>query len=256
LSDDRASARAVKLRHLDKERPDLGRILAAICQAGVMPSTANPERVLRRDAEVNRQRVLAAARGLFAERGLDVTLHDVAHRAGVGVGTVYRRFANRDELLDSLFEESVERLRRVARAAGGFEDPWAGFVYLLEHSIEMMAEDRGLWTMATSTPSKVRQAARAQEHFWAVIPELVRRAQLSGALRADLTPSDIGVICIMVGTSADLTRLVDPGAWRRYLALLLDGLRSSRVATTPMPAGALTEADYNAALHSWRPGKR
>jgi AcrR family transcriptional regulator len=221
-----------------------------------MPETANPERALRRDAEANRLRVLAAARELFAERGLDVTLHDVAHRASVGVGTVYRRFANRDELLDSLFEESVERLRRVARTAGGFEDPWVGFVYLLERSIQMMAEDRGLWTMATSTPTKVRQAARAQEHFWAVIPELVRRAQVSGALRADLGPSDIGVICIMVGTSADLTRLVEPDAWRRYLALLLDGLRSSRVDTTPMPTAALSETAYNAALYSWRPAKR
>jgi len=213
-------------------------------------------RPLRRDAELNRERILEASRELFAERGLDVTLHDVARHAGLGVGTVYRRFANRDELLDTLFEESVERLRIVARDAGRFPDPWEGFVYLLEHSIQMMAEDRGLWTMATSTPSKLRQSASAREHFWSVIPNLLARAKASGQLRPDLEASDIGVICVIIGTSADLTRRVSPEAWRRYLALLLDGLRISRVDARALPSDALSPEELVTALGSWRPVKR
>lgn len=230
---------------------------ATICQAVPVVVDVQPSaRTLRRDAELNRERIVVAARELFAERGLDVTLHDVARRAGLGVGTVYRRFANRDELLDALFEESVERLRNVAREAGAMADPWEGFVYLLERSIQMMAEDRGLWTMATGTPSKVRQSATAREHFWAVIPSIVARAQESGQLRDDIEPSDIAITCVIIGTSADLTRGVEPEAWRRYLALLLDGLRSVRTETEALPHPALSQRKLAKALETWGPVKR
>src|SRR4051794_40058529 len=88
--------------------------------------------------------MLAAARELFAERGLDVTLNDIAHHAGVGVGTAYRRFANKEEVVDALFEEGLQAIAAVAREALAEPDSWQGLVMFLEHSLHMQFGDRGL----------------------------------------------------------------------------------------------------------------
>src|SRR3954453_1200131 len=106
-------------------------------------SEASP-RVLRKDAALNRERLLAAARELFAERGLTVTLNDIAHHAGVGVGTAYRRFANKGEVIDALFEESLQDLAAVATEALEDPDAWNGLVTYLERSLHMQFGDRGL----------------------------------------------------------------------------------------------------------------
>src|ERR671926_1617013 len=100
-------------------------------------SEGEPARTLRRDAARNRERLLAAARELFAEHGLDVTLNDIAHHAGVGVGTAYRRFANKEEVIDALFEEGLQNIASAARDA--LEDPhaWQGLVSFLERSLRM-----------------------------------------------------------------------------------------------------------------------
>src|ERR671921_857965 len=101
-------------------------------------------RSLRKDAARNRERLLAAAAELFAERGLNVTLNDIAHRAGVGVGTAYRRFANKDEVIDALFEQRLEGVIAVAEDALRDPDPWRGLVTFLARSLEMQFGDRGL----------------------------------------------------------------------------------------------------------------
>src|SRR3954466_6318603 len=96
-----------------------------LLMAGTTPSA----RPLRADAERNRQRLIDAARELFAERGLDATLDDIAQRAGVGVGTAYRRFADKDELIDALFEQELAGIVEIADAAAAHEDPWEGLLY-------------------------------------------------------------------------------------------------------------------------------
>src|SRR3954453_16758416 len=106
-------------------------------------SEASP-RVLRKDAALNRERLLAAARELFAERGLTVTLNDIAHHAGVGVGTAYRRFANKGEVIDALFEDRLRAVAEVAHDALGDPDPWRGLVSFLERAMDMQFGDRGL----------------------------------------------------------------------------------------------------------------
>ena len=98
---------------------------------------ASAERKLRADAARNRQRVLAAAAEVFAERGLDVSLDEVAHAAGVGVGTLYRRFPNKEALVDALFEDKVENMVVLAHEAEALDDPWEGFVYFIEHALEL-----------------------------------------------------------------------------------------------------------------------
>src|SRR3954464_6326458 len=98
-------------------------------------------RPLRRDAELNRERLLAAARELFATRGLHVTLNDIAHHAGVGVGTAYRRFANKEEVIDALFEQGLQDIADLATEALANPDAWAGLVLFLERSLHMQFGD-------------------------------------------------------------------------------------------------------------------
>src|SRR4051812_13511494 len=101
-------------------------------------------RSLRKDAALNRERLLAAASELFAERGLGVTLNDIAHHAGVGVGTAYRRFANKEEVIDALFEQSMHAVEAVAHQALDDPDAWGGLVTFLERTLQMQFGDRGL----------------------------------------------------------------------------------------------------------------
>src|ERR1700760_3898707 len=98
------------------------------------------ERPLRADAARNRERILAAATEVFAERGLHVTLDDIARHAGVGVGTVYRRFADKDALID----ERLAAFSQLAEEALAYESPWAGLERFLVSSLEQQAADRGL----------------------------------------------------------------------------------------------------------------
>src|SRR3954447_25020546 len=106
--------------------------------------TEASSRALRKDAALNHERLLAAARELLAERGLNVTLNDIAHHAGVGVGTAYRRFANKGEVLDALFDERLEEVMASAAAALEHADAWEGFVGFLERSLRMQLEGRGI----------------------------------------------------------------------------------------------------------------
>ncbi|WP_396913053.1 TetR/AcrR family transcriptional regulator, partial [Mycolicibacterium sp.] len=112
--------------------------------------TEETRRVLRRDAERNRQRVLTAARELFAEKGLEATLNDVARHANVGVGTVYRRFATKEELIEAIFVDGMEQLTALAKTALQHEDSWSGFAWYVASMCEITATDRGLREIAFS----------------------------------------------------------------------------------------------------------
>src|SRR5882757_7787943 len=106
---------------------------------------ASPDRPrLRRDAELNRRRLIAAAHEVFRERGLSATLDDVARHAGVGVGTAYRRFANKEELVDALYDDMVDRVEAIALDGLADPDPWRGLASSLERVCEVQAFDRGL----------------------------------------------------------------------------------------------------------------
>src|SRR5919107_4085250 len=100
-------------------------------------------RPLRADADRNRARILAAAAEVFADRGLDVSLDDIAAHAGVGVGTVYRRFPDKDALIDALFEEKIDRAVALADQALEIEDPWEGFTTFMRGMCRMQAGGPG-----------------------------------------------------------------------------------------------------------------
>ncbi|GKQ39190.1 TetR/AcrR family transcriptional regulator [Streptomyces sp. A012304] len=212
-------------------------------------STAHPEsppaRPLRADAERNRRRIIAAARELFARQGLDVTLDDVARHAGVGVGTAYRRFANREELIDAVFEDTLQRLIALAEQALAHEDPWEGLVQLFLATGQDFADDRGLReVLLEGTHAKVRAAA-ARERLTPAVSAVITRAQQAGQLRDDIEPSDFPLIQLMLGAVTQHSRNVTPELWKRYLTLILDGLRRERDHPTPLPHRALDQEEFD-----------
>jgi AcrR family transcriptional regulator len=215
-----------------------------------MTDTGSPP--LRADAERNRQRILDAARRLFAERGLDVTLDDIARHAGVGTGTAYRRFPNKDALIEALMVERIGEIAAVARECLQDPDPWAGLAGFFERALALMASDRGLKDVLFSGARGHEQVAHARQQIAPAVGRLVRRAVDAGVVRPDLSTTDVPVINFMLNTLVDLAREVEPELYRRYLAIVLDGLRPRRDAATELPVDALDVERFAEALATWR----
>ena len=201
-------------------------------------------RPLRKDAERNRQRILRAAAEVFTERGLEATLDDVAHHAGVGVGTVYRRFPDKASLADALFEQRIDVLVDLAEHAYGEPDAWEGLVSFMERAAEMMASDRGLRQMLMFAANGHDRVSYARDRMRPAVGRLVERAQAAGQVRGDLAATDIPVIEFMLSVTAEYARDVRPGIWRRYLALWLDALQPARDSYTPLPVPELTVEEF------------
>ncbi|MEU0687820.1 TetR/AcrR family transcriptional regulator [Streptomyces uncialis] len=182
-------------------------------------------RPLRRDAALNRERILHAAREIFGQRGLGVTLDGVARHAGVGVGTVYRRFPTKEVLIQALFEQDLRMRQEAAEKALAHPDPWQGLVDFLVETSADLAENRGLYEvlmLGAHTSGPIETARGGMLPF---LEALIRRAQESGDLRPEVTPSDIPVIQHMLYGAAQFTQGRQPDIWRRYLEILLNGLR-------------------------------
>jgi AcrR family transcriptional regulator len=201
---------------------------------------------LRRDAVQNRERLVIAARELFAEQGFEVTLDDIARHAGVGVGTAYRRFANKGELLDAIFAEQTAELAAVADAALADPDPWHGLVDYLEHSLALQLRDRALAQIVSGDRLSVEQHDWNREVMAPKNRALVARACAGGVLRDDVEGTDLTFI--QVGLNAIMARSRDahPGLYRRYLHLMLDGLRSG--SSSPLPVPPLTSDQTHAVM--------
>src|SRR3954468_22325949 len=149
---------------------------------------------MRRDAAANRERLLAAAGELFAERGLAVTLNDIAHHAGVGVGTAYRRFANKEEVIDALFEQRLQEVAAVAQESLQDPDPWNGLVSFLERSLDMQFGDRGLNEIINTPSLGDARVSEARDRIAPPDPEAGRTSQATrcgaprpGAVRCDVS---------------------------------------------------------------------
>ena len=216
----------------------------------------NSERPLRRDAELNRQRILTAAREAFAEDGLSVTLDAIARRAGVGIGTIYRRFPDKEQLIDALFEARMNETAAEAEAALGVDDPWVGLVRFLERATEQHASDRGFKEVALSGVHGRERVARARQLMFPLVSQLVARAQADGSLRPDFEPTDMPLLQLMLGSLSDCTREADPEAWRRYLGIICDGLRTQRDEPTALTHGAPTVEQTQNTMRTWRPCTR
>ncbi|HEV3170244.1 MAG TPA: TetR/AcrR family transcriptional regulator [Actinocrinis sp.] len=221
-----------------------------------MTQRTSTPRPLRRDAELNRQRIMAAAREVFAQRGLDATLDDIAHHAGLGVGTVYRRFPNKTALVDALFEETFHQLLDLVEEAGRAADAWAGLRGLIVQLCEMQVQDRGLREVMLSSAEGRSKSDRMRDMFKPTIDGLVERAKTEGPLRSDFDPHDFPMVLLMVTSAAEYGQYGGPDVWRRYLTMFFDGLCERRDKPTPLPAPAMCDDEIEQAMQNWPPTRR
>jgi AcrR family transcriptional regulator len=201
---------------------------------------------LRADAERNRRKLLDAASELFAEKGLAVGLDEIARHAGVGVATAYRRFATKDELVDALFEDRVGQIAELAEQALEADDAWEGFAGFLESAVALHVDNRAVKELIFTQTGAYERVGRARARIAPLVAALVRRAQDAGALRDDVEVTDVPILQFLLSGAADL---VGPGSrdvWRRYLGIVLDGLRAP--AASELPHRALTPRQFQRAL--------
>lgn len=226
--------------------------------AEAAPGDCRGERPLRRDAERNRQRILRAAAEVFTQRGLDATLDDVARQAGVGVGTVYRRFPDKESLVEELFRDRIDAMVAVAEDACAAPDPWQALVSYLEYAAASLANDLGLRQLMTFATYGRDRVAYAREQMRPVVTKLVERAQQAGALRPDFSATDLPLIAFMLASAAEYAGPVQPEVWRRYLAMIIDGMRPARDGLSELPVAALTpqEMEQSIRAHSQRTSGR
>lgn len=212
------------------------------------------DRPLRADAERNRRKLLDAARALLAERGLDVSMDDIASAAGVGVGTAYRRFRNRDEIIDALFDEQLAGMEARAQSAAAHPDPWEGLKGFMVDSLRAQAANRGLKQLLFSSAEGREKVMAMRARNGPLIEAVVQRAKDAGAVRPDLETTDIAVMSFMVGAVVDFAGAIDEQLWERYFTLLLDGLRPG--SPSPLPRAGLTREQLDEAMQCWRPHRR
>ncbi|MET0819875.1 MAG: helix-turn-helix domain-containing protein [Aeromicrobium sp.] len=180
-------------------------------------------RPLRADAARNRELILCTAAQVFAEQGLAAGYDEIARRAGIGVGTVYRRFPERAGLIQALFESRIAEVIDLAEQAAGRPDSWDGLVWFLERAIERQVADRGLKEVLVRSISEEEHRAMGRERLRPAIEGLVVRAQGDGVLRGDVSTTDIAMNLMVISS---MTTPAQPDLWRRYLALFVDGLRA------------------------------
>lgn len=210
-----------------------------------MSTADRTSQTLRRDAQANRERILEAARAVFAEEGVDASVEQIAQRAGVGMGTLYRRFPTKHDLVEAVIAESLDAFVAAAEAGLAENDAWTGFTGFVERVLELHAENRALRELLAGTEhgtarDEVRRRVRP------LTRRLIERAQEDGSLRADFAPEDMPLVFMTGGRVLEASRGVAPDLWRRYLGLLLDGLRAE--GATPLPRGPLTRPQMNRLL--------
>src|SRR5215212_10532966 len=192
------------------------------------------ERVLRADARRNREAVVGAAKKLFADQGLDAQMPDVAKAAKVGVGTVYRHFPTKDDLIAALAAERFERLAEKARDGLEAENAWEGLCDFIRFAAQIQADDRGLCEVMGSRPDVMKASALAVG-LDELCDKLVRQAQRSGELRKDLEWEDIPMIACGLGRITPAEMGPATGRWPRLVEIIIDGLRAPGSSRLPKP---------------------
>jgi AcrR family transcriptional regulator len=183
----------------------------------------------RADARRNRKRILEAARLQFSEHGLEVHMERIAQAAGVGVGTVYRNFPTKEDLLQALVDERFAYFAEVAREALDDPDAWNGFCSMMRESARVTAEDRAV-SEALDQMSGLCNAAAEKVGLDEVVDELIERAKASGAMRPDFSVHDISSIMCGLGRATAVREGAPPMDWERYLEIILAGLRAPAAA--------------------------
>jgi AcrR family transcriptional regulator len=195
-----------------------------------------PARPLRADAARNRTRVLDAARTAFAEAGLDVGVEEIARRAGVGKGTLYRRFPTKEALVRAIFDDILDEIEALSEQSEAEPDPREAFAGYLNAAAHMTASNQGFYDVVARGLGAAALSAEQRKRILVAAERPLRRAQDAGVVRADLVPEDVQIMLRMLGAA---TRSAPDGHpmddhWQRYLGLLLDSTHPD--AATQLPA--------------------
>jgi len=215
-----------------------------------MAQTAKPQPGSRRDAQRNHGLLVAAAREVFAEQGVEAPLDVIARRAGLGQGTLYRHFPTRESLVEAIVAERMGEFLALAEAALAEPDAWTGLVRFLEATLELQGGDRVLKEIFVRYPPGEGSLAETREQMRSLFEKLLERAHSQGALRTDFSLPDLALVLWSFAPVIDATAETAPAAWRRHLHWLLDGLRPD--AATPQTEPALTEAQLTEAMRCLR----
>jgi AcrR family transcriptional regulator len=208
-----------------------------------MPRATTAERPLRRDAERNRDRIVEAARAAFASDGIHVSVEEIARRAGVGMGTLYRRFPTKRDLIDAVLEDAFSEICQAAEGALELEDGWLGFTTFLDSVFALHVRNRGIKDVIASGQHDRSRLEALRARMRPLVAELITRAQEQGTLRSDFVAEDMPILIWTGGRVAELTSAVSPELWRRYLGFVLDGLRAD--AATPLTHPPLTRGQLD-----------
>lgn len=184
--------------------------------------------VRRRGAQERHDRLITEARREFAFRGVDASLEKIARDAGVAIGTLYRHFPARMDLLLAAFQPRLEEFIDGAEQAMQHDDPWDGFVHYLENLFRVQAGDRGFNDFLSRRFPGSLETERIHDRMCQQIEQVLTRAQEAGTVRPDLTMADVVNLIWSNGRMIDATRLAAPNAWRRQLHLMLDAYRAER----------------------------
>jgi AcrR family transcriptional regulator len=190
-----------------------------------MTARQQPRRRLRADAARNRDAIVAVARDVFAEQGLEAPLEAIAARAGVGIATLYRRFPTREKLVAAALTDKVAQYAEAAEQALAVADPWSGFAGFVQRICELQAGDRGLSDLLSMTLSADGQIEQLRRMADDRVITLIERAKAGGTLREDFAGEDLVLLLIATAAVMHVTRSDAPGAWRRFVALALDAFR-------------------------------
>ncbi len=210
-----------------------------------MTDAVAEQRELRADAQRNLERILDAARELFGHEGVDVPVNEIADRAGVGVGTIFRRFPTKDDLLLAVVERRAQQLLAAADSALAHDDAGPGLRSFMHAAVELQICDRGF---CDAMDSNLFANERLRAVFRQVVRragDLLRRAQKAGRVRDDVTAEDITMLLSGIVRAGLILEDTMPGAWQRYLDLVLDGLRPE--GATPLHGKAPTRRQFEAA---------
>jgi AcrR family transcriptional regulator len=196
------------------------------------PTETLESRPLRADARRNRERVLNAAHDVFAEHGLEAQVDEIAQRAGLGVGTVYRHFPTKEDLLKALADRKFEWMAERARAALGEDDAWEALCGFIRDAAGRQAEDVAIGEAMGSRPEMMSAAAQ-RVGMVELLDELVSRARAQGAIREDISGADLPMVFCGLGSVAKAGTALEFMRWDRLLELVLDGLATPKPTRLP-----------------------
>jgi AcrR family transcriptional regulator len=205
-------------------------------------------RPLRRDARESRDKLIAAARAEFAANGVDASLEKIARGAGVAIGTLYRHFPTRLDLLMAALKPRLQEFVDGANKALQMDDPWDGFVAYLDNLFAVQAGDRGFNDFLSRRFPGNSETEHIHDVMCQQIEDVLARAQEVGKARPDITRADIVNLIWSNGRIIDATSATAPTAWRRYLYLMLDAYRAERAHSIPEPP-MTDEQLYDAMVH-------